>query len=213
MLIRLKMYGQRGRDGVDFKLNQKNKKTGYPCSAPYSPKCRSVIFCLRFFATLSILVLSGCSQKTSSPPATGTSTPSNPSQPAVTGATGAVYGRQLPVSGAAIQLYAVGTTSDGSAATPLLTQAVTSDTYGGFSLAVQYSCPSPAIPVYVTVTGGSPSLSNGTKNPAIALMAALGPCGALNASTFVTVNELTTVASIFALAPYMSSLRPCRLRV
>jgi trimeric autotransporter adhesin len=48
---------------------------------------------------------------------------------------GSAYGGEQPVSGATIQLYAVGTTGDGSASTPLLTQVVTSDANGEFTLA------------------------------------------------------------------------------
>jgi trimeric autotransporter adhesin len=47
---------------------------------------------------------------------------------------GSAYGGEQPVSGATIQLYAVGTTGDGSASTPLLTQVVTSDANGEFTL-------------------------------------------------------------------------------
>ncbi len=36
------------------------------------------------------------------------------------------------------------------------------------------------------------------------MMAALGPCSSLSSSTNIFVNELTTVGSIAALAPYMS---------
>lgn len=35
-------------------------------------------------------------------------------------------------------------------------------------------------------------------------MAALGTCGSLTSSTFISINELTTVASVQALAPFMT---------
>ena len=59
--------------------------------------------------------------------------------------------------------------------------------------------------VYLVATGGNPGLASGTNNQAIALMAALGRCNSLTASTFIFVNELTTVGSIAAIYPYMSS--------
>jgi hypothetical protein len=65
-----------------------------------------------------------------------------------------VHGGQQPVSGATLQLYAVGTTGDGSAATPLLTQAVTSDANGNFDITGGYTCPSASTLVYITATGG-----------------------------------------------------------
>ena len=36
-------------------------------------------------------------------------------------------------------------------------------------------------------------------------MAALGPCGNLSASTFIFIDELTTVGAVYPLAPYMTS--------
>lgn len=116
-----------------------------------------------------------------------------------------VHGGQQPVSGSTLQLYAVGTTGDGSVATPLLTQTVTSDANGNFTITGAYTCPSASTLVYVTATDGNPGLGPGTNNAALALMAALGPCGNLGPSTFISMNELTTVAAVWALAPFMSS--------
>jgi streptogramin lyase len=42
-------------------------------------------------------------------------------------------------------------------------------------------------------------------NPNAALMATLGDCASITSSTFTILNEVTTVASVFALAPFMSS--------
>jgi len=118
---------------------------------------------------------------------------------------GSAYGGEQPVSGATIQLYAVGTTGDGSASTPLLTQVVTSDSNGEFTLAGDFQCPSASTLVYLTATGGNPGLPAGMTNPQLALMAALGSCGSLGSSTTINVNELTTVAAVWPLAPFMSS--------
>lgn len=118
---------------------------------------------------------------------------------------GAVHGGQQPVSGALIQMYAAGTTGKGSAATPLISQEVRTDDSGGFSISGLYTCPTPDSIVYLVAKGGNPGLGAGTNNPSIALMTALGPCGALNDSSFITVNEVTTVASIWPLAAYAES--------
>ena len=120
--------------------------------------------------------------------------------------TGRVHGGQPPVTGATIQLYAVGTTGTASASTALLRTAVHTDATGSFSITSDYTCPSATTQVYLTATGGNPGLSPGTNNSAIAMMAALGPCGSLSASTFVWVNEVTTIGSLAALYPYMSSV-------
>jgi streptogramin lyase len=66
-------------------------------------------------------------------------------------------------------------------------------------------------------TGGNPGLANGTNNPAIAIMAALGPCNyattngagatiyTLDPSTYINMNEVTTIAAVYALAPFMAN--------
>ena len=149
----------------------------------------------RRFLSISccLLALTGCGYSPKfSTPATGNSQYS-----------GSVHGGQQPIVGAAIQLYTVGTTADGSAATPLLTSTVTSDATGSFTITGLYSCTS-ATQVYIVATGGNPGLS--AANPNIALMAALGPCSSLTPSTFININELTTVAAVSALAPYMTSI-------
>jgi trimeric autotransporter adhesin len=142
---------------------------------------------------LFTLTLAGCGVGSSAP---------HPTPVGDTRYSGSVHGGQQPVVGASIQLYTVGTTADGSAATPLLTSTVTSDATGSFTITGLYSCTN-ATQVYIVATGGNPGLS--TTNPNIALMAALGPCSSLTPSTFININELTTVAAVAALAPYMTS--------
>src|SRR5580704_4769333 len=124
---------------------------------------------------------------------------------ATNGVSGTLRGGQSPVTSATIQLYAVGTTGDGSAATPLLKSAVTTDANGNFTISNLYTCPVSNPLVYLTATGGNPGLTAGTNNPSLAMMAALGPCNNLSSSSYVLINELTTVASVFNLAPYMTS--------
>ncbi len=128
---------------------------------------------------------------------------SNPGSDSNGQITGHVLGGQQPVNGATIQLYAVGTAADGSSATPLLRQVVTTDVHGEFTITGLYSCTG-ATQVFLTVTGGDPGM--GTPNSNLALMTALGACSSLSAQTFIAVNELTTVAAVSELAPYMKSL-------
>ncbi len=116
---------------------------------------------------------------------------------------GRVMGGEQPVSGASIQLYAVGTAGDGSAATGLLRSAVTTDASGGFSITGLYTCPSPGALVYLTATGGDPGL--GRSNAALSLMNAVGACGSLSSSSFINVDERSTVAAVAALAPFMKA--------
>ena len=65
----------------------------------------------------------------------------------------------------------------------------------------------PDAPVYLVATGGNPGLS--ASNPNLAEMAALGSCATLKANastTFIQMNELTTVGAVYALAPFMTGL-------
>ena len=164
-----------------------------------------------FFAA-AVLTLAGCTNATVAPTAKSVKV------------TGAVHGGQQPVTGATLQLYAVGTGGDGSAATALiLTPATTSDGSGNatdgngnaanalntlpagfFTLAGEFVCPVSNPEVYLVATGGNPGLAAGTNNQALTMMAALGPCNGLGSSTNIFVDELTTVGSIAALYPFMS---------
>lgn len=106
------------------------------------------------------------------------------------------------MSGSTIQLYTVGTTGSDSTATPLLTQPATTDAKGNFDITGRFSC-TQATQVYLTAIGGKPA--NASSNPDLTLMTALGPCSSLTQGTYITVNEVTTVAGVAALALYMTA--------
>jgi hypothetical protein len=160
-----------------------------------------------FLGLTALSVLSGCSAGTSfvGTGATGVTTPSVQG-----GLHGTVHGGQSPVSGATIQLWQVGSTGVAFNAVSLISgsalttagEALT-DANGNFDITGQYTCPSGTTLVYITATGGNPGLTAGTNNSALVLMAALGPCGTLASLTGpIVVNEVTTVASIYALAQF-----------
>ena len=113
-------------------------------------------------------------------------------------------GGQQPIWGATIQLYQVGTAGDGSSASPLGSSTTTNPS-GAFTITGDYTCPGSNPLVYLLATGGNPGLANGTNNAAIDLITALGPCNSLSPSTFINLNEVTTVAAVAALSPYMTS--------
>jgi hypothetical protein len=122
---------------------------------------------------------------------------------------GHVHGGQQPVSGAAVQLYAAGTTGYGIGAVSLLSTPTMSDANGNFTITGASPCPSSTSQLYIVATGGNPGLSSPTNNASLALMAAIGPCifngtqYISNPNLFVNVDEVTTVASVYALAGFI----------
>jgi hypothetical protein len=127
---------------------------------------------------------------------------STPMMQAGSGLQGKVHGGQQPVSGATLQLYEVGATGYASAAKPLITSTVTTQTDGTFSITGDYTCDAGSY-VYITASGGIPAGS--VANPALTLMAALGACSSLTSSTNIMINEVTTVAGAYALAQFARS--------
>lgn len=149
-----------------------------------------------FTLSSSVLLGAGCGvgPTTVSPIASGSSI------------NGRVHGGQQPVSGSKVYLYAASNSGYSAPATSLLGGAgyVTTDSGGSFSITVTYTCPAGAY-VYLLALGGNPGLAPGTNNPDLALMTGIGSCSALLPSTFIPVNEVTTVATAYSLAQFMSS--------
>lgn len=108
-------------------------------------------------------------------------------------------GPQNPIVGSSITFFSAGASGYGTGASVLAT--ATSNSSGSFNIG-SYTCPSAATQTYITATGGNPG---GGRNAAIGLMALTGQCGNLTASSFVMINELTTVAAQWALAQYIDS--------
>ena len=127
-----------------------------------------------------------------------------------TGLHGKMSGGQQPIYNASIYLYAAGNTGYGSAfpyaggaASLLGSHVVMTDTAGNFDITGDYSCPSASTEIYLEGVGGTPDAALADSNANITMLAALGPCGNLSTLKFITMNELTTVASAYALAPFM----------
>jgi hypothetical protein len=139
---------------------------------------------------------------------------------------GTVHGGQQPVAGAVIQLYVAGTTGYGLGAAALIPTGsyapggakgcvvsntvtcntnVQTDANGNFSITGDYTCPTTGNPlVYITATGGNPGLTSGTNNTALKLATPLGLCSSLSSSQSITINEVTTAATAFALGQYFT---------
>jgi streptogramin lyase len=108
-----------------------------------------------------------------------------------------------PIASATVQLYTVGTSGNGSAATSLLSSILTTDATGAFTIPASYQCPSASSLVYLVARGGK--VGTGSTNSAIGLMTPIGACNTISASTQAIVNEATTVAAAWALAPFMAA--------
>jgi streptogramin lyase len=129
-----------------------------------------------------------------------------------------VYGGQQPVTGAMVYLYAAGSTGPGSASTSLLNPSasgvstddngngyVATDSSGNFNITGDWSCAHGTDQVYILALKGNPGLANGTDNSALALMAGLGTCSSLVSTyPYIVIDEVTTVASVWALRPFMA---------
>ncbi len=119
--------------------------------------------------------------------------------------TGIVHGGQQAIGGATIQLYAANMTTDMGASMPLLNTTVTTanDGTGSFSITNDYTCPLTNPPVYLVATGGNPGLGGSVNNSDIVLTASLGLCSNLTSSTYVVINEFSTVGMAYLVAPFM----------
>jgi sugar lactone lactonase YvrE len=132
---------------------------------------------------------------------TGTLTITPASNPGVGFAGRAMAGVQ-PVVGAAVYLYAAGTTGNGSAGTSLLTNNLLTDGAGAFTVPAGYACPAAASQLYVVVRGGQVGAA---ANAAIALATPIGVCNQLASGAQFVINEVTTAATAWGLAQFLSA--------
>jgi len=133
------------------------------------------------------------------------SRPSGPTAtPTYTGTSiaGKVMAGSLPLMSASVQLYAAGSTGNGSAATAI-GSATTTDTTGAFHISAPYTCPFNLSLLYVIARGGQ-TTPTGPSYPGIVLMATLGACNTISNTASFTVNEATTVASAYSLAQFLT---------
>jgi hypothetical protein len=174
------------------------------------------------FLASSTLLMAGCSvSKIATDEPVASPTPTAEGRASITGI---AHGGRQPIVGAKIYMYAVTIGAYGQKSTSLMLP--TADTQqdapgnpyyvltgpgGRFSIgAFDYSCTSSGeTAVYLYSQGGNPGTSS--DNPNAGLMAVLGACTAATASTgggfpsvsgSIVVNEVTTVATAYALAGF-----------
>jgi streptogramin lyase len=114
-----------------------------------------------------------------------------------------VLAGSTPLVGATVQVYAAGTTGNGSAPTLLTTTILTTDSNGSVSVAAGYTCPASTSIVYVVAAGGH--VGSSASNSAVRLMSSPGICGSITANASYVINELTTVASAYAFAQFLGT--------
>jgi hypothetical protein len=85
---------------------------------------------------------------------------------------------------------------------PLLAGTVLSGADGSFNITGQFACPAPSDQVYLVAQGGD---AGAGPNSGLVLMSALGNCGDLTSSTTVSINEVSTVATVFAYGFFFNS--------
>lgn len=158
---------------------------------------RSIPVIFRSITTLATLALAsiflaGCAMQE-------TASPGPVDMPA--GIHGKLVGGQQPVSGASVYLVQLGNTGYGIPNSTSIIASTTTDANGAFTLP-KYTCPSLFGQTMIEARGGNPGLAAGTNNSAIFLAALTGICGNLSASTFININEVTTVATAYTMRPF-----------
>ena len=144
--------------------------------------------------------------------------------------TGRVHGGNQPVSGATVYLYAVGQTGVGQGAVLYATTTTASNGTGSFSFVKaagsvntltpatpttpNYTCPAGttsggqaiADPLMYIYTKGGNTTNDGSSNTnsAAAFLAPVGYCSQINASSFVDISEVTTVATVASVAQFIN---------
>jgi hypothetical protein len=116
--------------------------------------------------------------------------------------TGKVLAGTTPIIGATVQVYAAGTTGNGSAPTPLLSGALTTNSSGAFSVS-SYICPTSTSILYLVATGGQAG-TTAPANSGTVLMTSPGTCNTVTSGSAITINELTTVASAYAFSQFLA---------
>lgn len=155
--------------------------------------------------TAAALTITGCAGFN------GGTTVAGPSQMVMPVLKGNVHGGQSPISNATIQVYQAGTTGYGAGAVALIgatgcvatnscVSSIKTDAGGNFSVTGQYSCTSGS-QLYIVATGGNPG---GGTNTASNLMTGMGLCDTAPSIPFLQINEVTTVATVWALSPFMT---------
>ncbi len=149
-------------------------------------------------ATATATATATSTSGTPTPTGTATATPTSTATPPGT-LTGVVEGGTTPIQNATVQLYSVGTSGYGSS--PNFLEGTTTNASGQWTLNF-FSCSPANVLVFVIATHGSAS-GTGT-NTGLTMLSMLGPCNQIATPTALTINEVTTAASTYAMSQFMS---------
>lgn len=157
-----------------------------------TPQRSGLLSGLVLLTSSSLALLTGCGVTTS--PA------GNPSSSLAIH--GQAFGGAQPLKNSTITLYAASQTGYAGAATALTS--TQTDGVGNFDITGTYNCPSNS-QVYLTAAGGDPG--TGKNNPNLVIAAGLGTCsGTLSPNLFIVMNEVTTVATAYALSAFSTDV-------
>jgi streptogramin lyase len=104
--------------------------------------------------------------------------------------------------GASVQVFAAGTAGNGSTPTPLLSSPLLTDANGNFTVPA-FTCPFSNSVLYAVARGGQAGVSR-SANTGLSLAAVLGTCASLKTGASITIDEVTTVATAYAMAQFLS---------
>ena len=120
------------------------------------------------------------------------------------------------ISDAQVTAWAIGSSGYGQGAAVLA--CVTTDANGNFAFGSSpscggtlpggFTCSAAGQQIYLIATGGIPGEGSASANAQIALIAVPGLCTAISNATVVNINELSTVASVYALSPFIGPDSP-----
>jgi len=120
---------------------------------------------------------------------------------------GIIHGGQSPIQGATVNLYVTNAAATGYGQAGTFIGTATTDVHGAFTIgnpATPANCPA-GQQAYITSAGGYPSGASTLVNNSTLMMAALGSCANVSASTSVVIDEVTTVAAAYALSGFMTT--------
>jgi len=191
--------------GLDFNSLEEMMTTTLLCSLLSR---RRATVALLACAGLTILLI-GCGTN----PATGINAAAEPTEIPVASIQGRVTGGETPIYGAKVILWQTlssgypSATNDTAGTTAKELASTTTGANGIFSFNTppqNYTCVSNQF-AYITLTGGDVTDNSGSPmiNNNLVMMAAIGPCSNLSSSTWININELSTVAAAYALDSFI----------